>query len=137
LFLWRVWPFRSLRWFQIPNLNGNWRINLKSSHEGFESTQEAIALVRQSASRMTISIDFMNSCSHSISASFIRAERLSTFELIYHYISQPKPEAPPAMNIHHGTTHLRISEDTCHLQGEYFSGRGRQNFGSIDFTKQE
>jgi hypothetical protein len=39
------------------------------------------------------------------------------------------------MNIHHGTTRLQISEDVNSLEGEYYSGRGRQQYGRIVFKR--
>jgi hypothetical protein len=38
------------------------------------------------------------------------------------------------MQIHHGTARLRVIDENT-LEGDYYSGRGRQNYGSITLRK--
>jgi hypothetical protein len=39
------------------------------------------------------------------------------------------------MSIHRGTVRLVFDEKKNTLEGEYYSGRGRQNFGSLYFVR--
>lgn len=133
--LWKSWPMRVLPWFHIPDLNGAWTVRVESSHADFASREDGRATIRQSASRMAISVDYPQSSSNSLTASVLRQNRLSAFELQYHYQSNPKPAAPSTMEIHYGTARLNISDDATNLTGDYYTGRGRLSYGSIHFTK--
>ena len=129
--LWRMRVMRRLGWLYIPNLNGNWLAEIKSSYSGFDRPIQARVLIRQTASRMSVSLESETSLSHSIQAALMRTDRLSRFELVYNYVNSPKPDSVATMSIHQGTTWLRISEDGDVLDGEYYSGRDRQSFGRI------
>ena len=135
VFLWKTWPFRVLPWFYIPNLSGKWVVKIESSYRGLNSSIEGTAVVRQTAFRMCISLQTPNSSSYSTSASLLRTDRFSTHELVYHYQNSPKPGVPKTMAMHHGTTWLQVSDDGECLEGEYYTGRGRQNYGTIVFTR--
>lgn len=132
--LWKIWPFCKLSWFRTPNLNGQWQVEIKSSYKDFDVTK-GVAIIRQTASRLSIALQTKQSTSSSCQGILTRAEKLDTFELIYHYVNKPKAEATGTMSIHHGTAWLQISEDTNCLEGDYYTGRGRQQFGSIVFKR--
>jgi hypothetical protein len=134
-YLWKIWPFRKLIWFQTPDLNGEWSVTIKSSYAGFEETTQARGTIRQTASNMCVALQTDQSSSYSIYSVLTRTERLNTFELIYHYINQPKADAVDTMSIHQGTAWLQISDNFQSMDGEYYSGRGRQHFGKISFTR--
>lgn len=133
--LWKTRPIHALPWLQIPNLSGTWNVHLRTSHEEFGSPQVGTATIRQTFSRISISLDFPLSSSCSFTASLLRDDALSPFELLYHYQSNPKPGAPSTMAIHYGTTRLSVSENASCLTGDYYTGRGRLNYGSIEFTR--
>ena len=48
-------------------------------------------------------------------------------QFTYEYMNQPKNHAPESMNIHYGMASIWIDAKT--LKGEFFNGRGRNNFG--------
>jgi hypothetical protein len=50
--------------------------------------------------------------------------------LIYQYRNEPKPNAEKTMHAHMGTALLRLKNAEC-MEGEYYSGRDRQNYGSL------
>jgi N-formylglutamate amidohydrolase len=91
---------------------------------------------QQTAARICISVKTNNSSSYSNTASLMRTERLSTFELLYNNFNQPLADAVETMNQHHGTTWLILDEDGHCIEGHYYSGRGRQNFGKITFIRE-
>lgn len=76
------------------------------------------------------------SSSHSTTASLMKTDRADQYELIYHYINEPKVDSVETMNIHHGTSCMEFST-TERMEGEYFSGRGRVNYGNINFIKEQ
>jgi len=77
-----------------------------------------------------------NSVSHSVQASILCSARLKVFEILYTYVNEPKAASKSTMNIHYGTASLQISDDFKTLNGEYYSGRGRQTYGSIIAKRQ-
>jgi hypothetical protein len=133
---WRKWPFNKLSYLLIPDISGEWSTEQESSHGEFDGVLTARCVVRQTAMKISISIDYDQSHSYSRSAAFFRKERFSPFELEYRYISYPKPGAPESMETHQGVVWLRVSENLQELEGEYFTGRGRQSYGSIRFLRQ-
>lgn len=134
---WKCWPFRILPWFYIPNLNGLWKVETKSSYTGFDEIIQASGLVRQTASKICIALQTDQSFSHSIFAALVRMDRFNAFELMYYYLNHPKADSVETMSVHYGTCWMRISEDTVRLEGEYYSGRERQNYGTITFLQEE
>ncbi len=49
--------------------------------------------------------------------------------LIYEYVSEPNPGAVETLHIHYGTARVTLNDDN--LEGEYYTGRGRLNIGTI------
>jgi hypothetical protein len=134
-YLWNRRPFSSLPWLQIPSIAGRWNVRLASSHDSFGTELSATALIRQTGSKLSISLDAPESTSHSLSASLLPLETLTDFQLTYHYLNTPKPSAPASMVPHYGVAVLRFSSTPLTLDGEYFSGRGRHQHGDIHLTR--
>ncbi|MBT3750294.1 MAG: hypothetical protein HOG34_15035 [Bacteroidetes bacterium] len=128
---WKTKFFQSLEWFYIPNLNGIWKAEILSSHNDFASPIICNMNIRQTASHISLSLETSQSISSSENAILTRVDKFNQFELIYNYVNKPKADAISSMNIHHGTTWLQILDNSSKLDGEYYSGRGRQNFGRI------
>jgi hypothetical protein len=133
-YLWNRSPVSSLPWFFIPDLNGKWDVEIKSSYHDFETTVKAHAAIRQTATKMSIGLKTDISSSYSTTASLMKTDRVSQYELIYHYINEPKADSEKTLNIHHGTSCMEFS-DADRMEGDYFSGRGRVNYGKISFVR--
>ncbi len=54
----------------------------------------------------------------------------------YEYVNEPKPLAPTLMQIHRGFADLTLSLDGRVLDGDYYTGRGRQTYGSLHLEKE-
>jgi len=54
--------------------------------------------------------------------------------LIYHYLNEPKPNAMKTMHAHKGTAVLRLKNDEF-MEGEYYTGRDRQNYGGLTLRR--
>lgn len=134
-YVWKIPVLKKIEWLYIPNLSGRWAVDICSSYSGFAQTTTANALVHQTASRISIAMEGTLSRSCSVLAALIRTERESTFELIYLYKNEPKVMAVDSMNAHSGTCLMRIADDLSTLEGEYYSGRGRKNVGTIVFRR--
>lgn len=135
--LWKMRPVQNVRWFHIPNLNGTWVTEIKSSQLGFEKSIQARVIIRQTATRISTSMESDLSISHSVHAALLRTDKLSKFELTYNYMNQPKADSLSTMNIHQGTAWLYVSNDGNTLDGEYYTGRGRQSFGRMTLKRIE
>ena len=131
---WTVTIIRRLFHITTPDLSGNWYSQADTILENNQYTVTAEASVNQTWSKFRISINWHNSTSVSVSASLHEVSP-NEFELVYQYVNTPKPLAPQTMNIHRGTAWLALSTDQSQMQGEYFSGRGRNKFGSLTLKK--
>ena len=55
--------------------------------------------------------------------------------LTYEYLNVPLPNAKKTMHIHRGNVRFSLETDGKVLEGEYYSGRGRQTFGISRFER--
>ncbi len=130
-YFWRSRLVQSIEPLQIPDLNGVWQTEIRSSHEGFDVSIQASTIIRQTATRMCIALETDRSSSYSVHAALIRTYKLSKFELTYNFINKPKADSLSNMSTHFGTAWLQVHDSSETMDGEYYSGRGRQNFGRI------
>jgi hypothetical protein len=57
--------------------------------------------------------------------------------LIYDYLNTPKHNTPETMHMHRGSVELRFQlDDGLDGEGEYYSGRDRNNYGTIRLVRQ-
>lgn len=130
-FFWKSRLVQSIEALQIPDLNGVWQTEIKSSYAGFDQPIQANAIIRQTASKICIALETDRSLSYSIHAALIRADKVSKFDLTYNFINKPKADSLSTMSAHFGTAWLLVHDSCEEIDGEYYSGRGRQNFGRI------
>ncbi len=130
--LWRY--FRRINFIKTPNLNGVWNGNLKSSFDNHSAEVKATLKIFQTWTRIKILLSTDQSSSHSESASIVIDAPEGKY-LSYQYINDPKTNTIETMSIHRGTVRLIFDEKKKSLEGEYYSGRGRQNFGSLYFVQ--
>ena len=131
-----VWKWCLVHWSgisRLPNLEGRWRGRVEPANG--EENVENLGIATKF--EMTISQTWLGllliseterSRSRSISAALLVGEETS---LTYEYINEPRASAPATMHTHRGTARLVISGDGRTLNGEYYTGRDRQSFGSI------
>jgi len=130
--LWRY--LKKVNIIKTPNLIGEWSGNLKSSFDNHSSEIKATLKIFQTWTRIKILMITDQSSSHSESASIVVDTPEGKY-LSYQYINDPKSTAVETMGIHRGTVRLVFDEKKNTLEGEYYSGRGRQNFGSLYFVR--
>lgn len=131
-YLWR-WNFlRSIRLVKTPILAGEWQGPCMSS---FNNNADQVTLaIKQTWTAIQIVLTAAESQSHSLAAA-ISVESPGGPMLTYQYQSDPKAGSNDGMHIHYGTTRLAIKEDL--LEGEYYSGRGRQNIGTLSLQRKK
>ena len=132
---WTIPILRNLFRINTPDLSGSWLAQVETHMEGSSLTVSAEAAIKQSWSKLKVFIDWENSTSRSLSASLLEVSS-GEFELVYQYINTPKPLAPSTMNMHRGTAWLSLSDNDSKMQGEYYSGRGRNKSGQLTLRKQ-
>lgn len=128
--LWKSKVLHRLGLVSIPDVSGLWTGGMHSSFHNFKVPTSFVVEIQQSWSRMCVRLWTATSHSHSETASFI-LDAGSGRTLSYTYLNRPKSDQDPELAMHQGTTILVLSSDQQRFEGEYYSSRGRANFGKI------
>jgi hypothetical protein len=131
-----VWRWRVARWVNwtdAPDLSGSWTATVDTTHEGAPFATQGRVKIRQTASRLSVSIRWDQSRSYSVSG-IVQIGGGAEPELIYQYVNEPNPNALATMQIHRGTAWLELVSPT-ELVGEYYSGRGRRQVGKLSLVR--
>ncbi len=137
-----IWKWSLLRRFsivRIPCLSGTWRGEVRPSDtpgisSGLRVPTEITITIRQSWTSILITGRTQQSSSRSLSGNLLTADECS---LSYEYVNEPTVSAPGTMHSHHGVARLSLNKEDTVLQGEYYSGRDRQNIGTIGVSRSE
>lgn len=135
-----IWRWKLIRWLgisRIPDLSGTWHGHAQPTatrgvSEGLGSRADITVLIKQTWTSMLVVGQTNLSKSHSLSGNLITADELS---ISYEYVSKPSAEAPRTMHAHRGMARLFLNGRCTRLEGEYYSGRDRQNIGTILLTR--
>ena len=132
-YLWRWGALDKMRLARVPNLNGQWTGEIRSSYIPDGKPLRVSVLIRQRWSKLIIRLDAARSRSHSVSAT-LRVSDLPYPTLDYMYVNEPSPDARETMNAHRGTAMLELKGGV--LTGEYYTGRGRREIGTIQLRRE-
>jgi hypothetical protein len=55
--------------------------------------------------------------------------------LSYEYMNEPLPDAEDTMHMHRGTARLVLKDNRNLLEGDYYTGKGRETFGRLIFGR--
>jgi hypothetical protein len=126
-----LWKLKALGFAlsQIPNCAGTWFGVLRSSHDG-NTTIEGMIVVHQTWSRIAVEFQSESSVSYSRMAA-LNVTAGASQGLIYEYTNEPRADAKETMHAHRGFAFLRLSADGNWLEGDYYTGRDRTNFGTM------
>ncbi|MBI4201993.1 MAG: hypothetical protein HY532_02605 [Chloroflexi bacterium] len=136
----RLWKWSLLQktgWIKTPDLNGLWEGKLESSFfEGSGHPIRATLRISQTWTRIGVLLETSTSSGRNMTGAIILDE-LRGPELTYEFQGDPGALAPNTMHVHRGTARLFLkAEDLSQvLAGEYYTGRDRQTFGTLSFTK--
>lgn len=133
-FIWRWRWLRAIRIIVVPNLNGKWDATIKSSYDEFRNEHLASVTIEQSWSGMMIRLNSKSSSSFSLVGSILLHSAQGPI-LSYQYQNEPTADAVKTMQTHIGTAWLRLDLENYKMEGNYYSGRGRENHGSIVLRK--
>ncbi len=118
---------------QIPDCNGTWHGLLKSSHDGGK-TVECMLFVHQTWSKIVCEFQTESSVSYSRMAS-LNVTPGASEGLVYEYTNDPRSDAATTMHAHRGFAFLRLSADGKQLEGDYYTGRDRANYGTMQLRR--
>ncbi|NLD46638.1 MAG: hypothetical protein GX660_05495 [Clostridiaceae bacterium] len=130
--LWKMRVIRLLFQIKTPDWNGDYKCVLRTSFDNFQSEKDLTIKITQNWDSILIQIKTNSSVSNSLSGSFSINDSSSP-QFTYEYINKPNNDAPFSMNIHYGMANIWI--DSGLLKGEFFNGRGRNNYGTFQEIK--
>jgi len=133
-YLWKWRILRAMRVVKIPDLNGTWNGYVVSSFDKQATKHNATFKISQNWTRISIILETNYSKSSSLIAAIITEDPNNTV-LRYEYRNEPKPNAKDTMHAHQGTAWLTIQPNEKVLEGEYYTGRDRQEYGMLRFKR--
>lgn len=133
--LWRCPLFSWTRLVRVPDLRGEWNGYVTTSHEDHATQLPVQAIIRQTWTRLSVVLKTSTSVSQSETGMVFTQDGEQAIS--YEYFNEPKAHAVGTMNPHRGTARLEISRAGAKdiLDGEYYSGRGRQNVGILHLER--
>ena len=137
-YLWKLPIWRQLGIINFPNVDGTYKGEFVSSYadeNGNPVKGEMTLIIEQTASDVKIIGKFNQSESVSIEAFFAHNDYKNEPCLYYFYKNKPGNNATPTMHAHEGSAVLCYDEKDHTLEGEYYSGRDRNNHGDINVKK--
>lgn len=133
--LWR-WPFlRVIGLVKVPDLNGKWTVAIRSSFDERADAHQAQVRITQTWRSILIRLETAHSRSGSLIAAVLTNDP-NDFVLSYEFANTPKPGAVSTMHAHRGSVEVRFDRDTLVGDGEYYSGRDRENQGTLQFSRE-
>lgn len=117
-----------------PNLSGIYKGVLKSSYDEYKVEHPAVVTVKQSWTKMLVTLQTEKSKSCSKTGSILLNTKCDPI-LLYFYQNDPNIDSAKSMEIHYGTCeHTFVKADNT-FDAIYYSGRGRNTTGTIKLKK--
>ncbi len=130
--IWKVPLLHRLGLVKVPNLGGQWSGELRTSFDQLAQTHAVDVTIAQTWTRIGVAVQtpHSSSCSH---IGGIVVGSVGGPVLTYEYANEPNPQARSTMQAHRGVARLTYREQSgvALLEGEYYSGRGRANQGTL------
>lgn len=132
-YAWR-WP-PVARLLKVPNLAGAWNCAGKSLSEKGETLFEwdGIVTIIQSWDKLRVRLKTAKSGSNSVAAA-LSYDAADGYKLLYHYRNDPNVDQP-GLAPHQGYASITFAPDQRSGEGEYFNGRGRITFGTMELRR--
>jgi hypothetical protein len=139
LFDQKLWRWRWLRLvgvINVPDFSGSWKGTVESAIEEYgREPREVTVRVVQTWTHLEITLESADSRSASVAAMIVCGGAAGPI-ISYDYLNEPKVDAPDGLYAHRGAATLTaVLDEPPRLEGEYFSGRGRQGLGRIGLTR--
>lgn len=131
-YAWKIGPVG--RFLKVPDLSGRWICEGVSLDRRPPLRWQGSVTIIQSWDRIRVRLETGQSSSDSIAAALLH-ETETGDRLLYHYRNEPRM-GEPQLHAHHGFAELVFATDGRTARGEYFNGRGRNTFGTLQLTKE-
>lgn len=120
---------------KVPNISGTWDCVGKSldSNGNIKEEWRADITIVQSWDKLRVRLATKTSGSNSISAALAH-DAVDGFVLLYHYRNDPRPGVA-GLASHAGCSVMTIAKDLKSATGDYFNGRGRTTFGTMNWKR--
>ncbi|WP_342154673.1 hypothetical protein [Methylorubrum sp. SB2] len=120
---------------KVPNLDGKWHCKgRKLNPDGsVELEWTGVLTIVQSWDQIRLYLKTGDSGSDSISAALLHDASIG-YKLMYTYKNQPRPDKPH-LAPHTGYAELLFDPDLKSAEGDYFNGRGRYSFGTMELSR--
>jgi len=128
------WFANAKFWFVTPVLSGEYSGELLSSRNEMQEPIEITIIIKQTLTKIKISLHTSQSTSKSEMAAIIVDEPDGPL-LIYEFINDHRKVADPNLTIHRGLTRLTYNEKEKTLVGIYYTSPERKNYGQIKVKK--
>ena len=131
-----IWEWFAKRkyWFITPVLSGEYSGQLLSSRDDMQEPTEITIKIKQTLTKIKISLHTSQSTSKSEMAAILVDEPDGPL-LIYEFINDHRKIADPNLTIHRGLTRLTLNEKEETLEGIYYTSPERKNYGQIRVKK--
>lgn len=130
---WKWKWVRTIASVSTPMLEGEWVGTVQSDYEGvIGQAHDVTVKIGQDWTEITILLTSQYSKSHSLSASMTVTE--DECIIIYDYLNEPNLGTAATMHMHRGTARLILKNGS--LEGDYYTGRDRNNTGVIRLRRQ-
>jgi len=133
-YLWSWQILRRLGIVKVPNLSGSWNGYVASSFDEYAVKHDATIRIFQNWTKIAIILETNYSKSVSLIAAIVTENPIGIV-LNYEYLNEPKANAKHTMHAHRGVARLTLQPDGKALEGDYYTGRDRQNFGILIFER--
>ncbi len=137
---------------KAPDFSGKWDGYIKTSYDGHipeaalhesndsEADMQRVAAslhIKQTWRKISIHLSTNNSESDSTGATILTKDGRWP-SLTYQYGNEPSVDTEPSMTSHDGTADLSLKQDGEKdvLDGFYYTGPGRENYGEMHFERQ-
>jgi hypothetical protein len=130
-----VWKWPLLRAFgivKIPKVAGEWTGRVITTYDEQHGKHDVHVSIQQNWTDMRLLLKTPYSQSTSLIGAILIRDRII---LSYEYLNEPLPNAVGTMHAHRGSARLILSDDGMSLDGDYYTGRDRTNYGSLSLKK--
>ncbi len=133
--VWKWKLLRAIRLVRVPDFAGDWEGEGVSSYiENGERKRYNIEVhIEQEWTKFRVSARTQQSRSESVIGSIIVGDGRYP-SISYEYENKPSQHAAETMHAHPGMTRLELTDPTT-LDGEYYTGRDRQNYGTLHLRR--
>lgn len=118
-----------------PDFSGDWSGEIHSSHDQFTKQTPVTLRIEQTASHISLVLTSEKSRSESCLAMIFTKSPDNGATIQYAYLNRPANTAVRSMHAHEGTATLSLSKDGESLTGSYYTGRDRENHGTLTLRK--